>query len=172
MADEATSKDSGRVYDSGKGSWADLFRKEDYWAIWLGFLLIAVGLVLFLGQQPEGMEATINEANAAMEAEAERVPFKSLAWYEAHGKKAKLKSTDLDFAKLLKEWTSKPHGWKVNPLEAFYLSEADAEARNQAAASKYEAAKKATKEQRLKAVAAEGAAGNAEFNDVALNEEA
>ena len=172
MADQKPPADPGRVYDSGKGSWSDFFRKEDYLSIWLGFVLIAAGLFLFLDKNPEGMEATIEEANAAMEAEAERVPFRSLAWYDAQGRKAKLKSTNEDFAKTIKKWTSKPHGWKTNPVEAFYLDSAAAEAKNEAAAPKYEAARQATADRRAEAEVAEAAAGAARFKENKLNEKA
>ena len=35
MSQEETS--SAVVVDRGKSSWSDLWKKEDYWAIWLGF---------------------------------------------------------------------------------------------------------------------------------------
>ena len=33
----------------GAGGWSDLWRKEDYWAIWLGLGFVALGYVLFAG---------------------------------------------------------------------------------------------------------------------------
>ena len=172
MTDQKSPAEPGLVHDSGKGSWSDLFRKEDYWAIWLGFGLIAVGLFLFLDSPPEGMDATIAEANTVMEAEAGRVPFKSLAWNDAQGRKAGLKSTNEDFAKTIKKWTSKPHGWKTNPVEAFYLDGAGADARNEAALPRFEAAKQNTADRRAEAEAAEAAAGAAQFGDQGLNQKA
>ena len=34
--------DSGIVIDKAKSSWSDLWKKEDYWAIWMGFFLLIV----------------------------------------------------------------------------------------------------------------------------------
>jgi len=172
MADQARSGKQGYVQDKGTSSWSDLIRTEDYWAIWLGFVLLAIGLYLFLNRPPEGMDATIDAANAVMEAEAQRAPFKSLAWYDAQGKKATLKSTNEDFAKTIKKWTSKPHGWKSNPVEAFYLDGEGADAKNEAAKPKYEAAKKTTAMRRAEAEAAEAAAGAARFKEEGLNQKA
>jgi len=36
------------VIDSGKTSLKDLYKKEDWMAIWMGFLLLIVGLLIFL----------------------------------------------------------------------------------------------------------------------------
>ena len=39
--------------------WRELYKTEDYWAIWLGLAIIAFGLLVFLPRPPEGMNETI-----------------------------------------------------------------------------------------------------------------
>ena len=53
------------ITDEGGSKWSDLWTKEDYWAIWLGFLLIVVGALIFLPRPPEGMDETITSTLAA-----------------------------------------------------------------------------------------------------------
>jgi len=143
---------------------------EDYWAIWLGFLLIGIGALIFLPRPPEGMRDTIAASRATMEAEAEAAPFRTLAWYRANDAQLGLKASGESYAKSIKKWIDKPAGWKSNPLESLVLSEARADQKNQAAAGKYEAAKQDTVAKRAAAEAAEAAAREAGFENEARNE--
>lgn len=45
--------DANVVIDHGESRWSDLWSKEDYLAIWLGFLVIGVCLVAYLGFAPK-----------------------------------------------------------------------------------------------------------------------
>ena len=40
------------VIESGKTSLKDLYTKEDWMAIWMGFFLLIVGLLIFLPNPP------------------------------------------------------------------------------------------------------------------------
>jgi len=128
------------VRDRAVSRISDLWTKEDYWAIWLGFFLLALGLIIYLPQAPQGMSEKIAQANATLEAESERAPFKTIEWYQAVEAKKKLKATSSPIGKSIKTFTAKPHGWTTNPLDAFYRSEAEAEALNQKAMPRFEAA--------------------------------
>jgi uncharacterized membrane protein YadS len=158
------------IGDAGGSTWSDLWRKEDYWAIWLGFLLIGIGALIFMPRPPEGMRDTIAASRATMEAEAEAAPFRTLAWYRANDAQLGLKASSESYAKTIKRWIDKPAGWKSNPLEAFVLSEARADEKKRAAAGKYEAAKQDTAAKRAVAEAAEAAARAAGFENGDLNE--
>ena len=94
-----------------ESGWSELWKKEDYWAIWLGLFLMVVSLIFFLGNPPEGMRQIVEETNSTMQSQSQRAPFRTVAWYQAHDKKAKLKSTSEPFAKNLATWASKPKGW-------------------------------------------------------------
>ena len=42
------------VTDQSKGSFSDLWKKEDYWAIWLGFLILILGMIIYFPNGPTG----------------------------------------------------------------------------------------------------------------------
>ena len=65
-------RDEGGV--EGGSRWRELYKTEDYWAIWLGLALIVVGLLIFLPRPPEGMRETIQASNATMAEEALDLP--------------------------------------------------------------------------------------------------
>ena len=157
------------VRDRATSSISDLWKKEDYWAIWLGFTILVIGLLIFMPQKPEGMTEKLAKANATLKAESERAPFKTVAWYKAVDAKKKLKATDSSIGKKIKVFTSKPHGWKTNPADSFVKSEAVANAANEKGQPKYEAAKAKEEEALAAAQAAEALAADAGFQDAALN---
>ena len=165
-------QDQNIVVDKGASAWSDLWTKEDYWAIWLGFALLVIGMIIFLPSRPDGMDETIAKANKIMDAEAARAPFKTLAYFEAQDTKEKIKASSSGIGKAIKKFTDKPHGWKSDPLNAFILTQEEADALNAAAMPKYEAAKAALKDAHAAALAAEEAAAAANFQNVQLNETA
>jgi uncharacterized membrane protein YadS len=63
MADQeiVTTKDTGDqvVVDRAAGKLSDLWKKEDYWAIWLGFLLLLVGVLIYFNNPPADMDQHI-----------------------------------------------------------------------------------------------------------------
>ncbi|MHC5040020.1 MAG: YeiH family protein, partial [Planctomycetota bacterium] len=157
--------------EPGKSRFSDLWKKEDYWAIWLGFLLLMAGVVIYLPRGPKGMKETVFRAEATLSAEKARAPFKTIAWYRADDSIKKLKATDTHAGKWIKGFTGKPHGWKSNPLDAFFLSEENAKARGEAAVAKHDPEGKARSaaEALSKAKGAEKEAQIAGFKDEALN---
>ncbi|HKK32707.1 MAG TPA: putative sulfate exporter family transporter [Desulfomicrobiaceae bacterium] len=165
-------QDQNIVVDNEGSSWSDLWTKEDYWAIWIGFILLAIGMLIFLPSRPAGMDQTIAESNRIMDAEAERAPFKTVAYYEAQDGKEKIKAKNSSIGKAIKTFTSKPHGWKSNPVNAFILTQEEADAMNAAAMPRYEAARAALQTARVEALAAEEAAALAGFRNAQLNETA
>lgn len=165
-------KKQGKDVASSSGSISDLWKKEDYWAIWLGAVILIISLAIFLPRGPEGYQEKIDKANASMKAESERSPFKTIAWHKAKDSKGKLKATSSDAGKTIKKWTTKPHKWVSNPVHAFVLGKEDADAKGAKGAEKYEKAKAKEEEALAKAQAAEDAAAAAGFQDASLNEAA
>ncbi|MEE9159373.1 MAG: putative sulfate exporter family transporter, partial [Gammaproteobacteria bacterium] len=149
--------------------WSDLWRAEDYWAIWIGFFLIIVGLAIFLPNPPKQLEEKIASANATMQREAGIAPFHTLAWYEANDAKHKLKATNEPYAKAIKKWIGKPHQWMSNPLDAFLLTENQAAARSDVSAHKYEAIHEKSLKLEAKVQRAEDVARAARFENAELN---
>jgi uncharacterized membrane protein YadS len=154
------------VTSQAKSSFSDLWQIEDYWAIWLGFLLLILGAVLFFPRGPANMEQTIAQANATLEAESQGAPFKTTAWYQA------LKATSSPLGNKIKGFTSKPKKWVVNPLNAFFMGEEAAGTARKKAMAKYEVAREKEAAALERAKAAEEAASAAGFQDESLNAEA
>jgi uncharacterized membrane protein YadS len=148
--------------------WAELYRKEDYWAIWLGFILIAIGLLIFLPRPPSGMREAIAKANATMKSESV-APFRTVAWHEASDQKGKVKATGESHAKTVAKILHQPHGWNANPLDSFFMFEAKAEARKESAQAKLDKAREEATTALAAAREAENQARQAGFKDHKLN---
>ncbi|MBU1641536.1 MAG: putative sulfate exporter family transporter, partial [Proteobacteria bacterium] len=101
-----------------------------------------------------------------------RAPFKTIDWHKANDDKKKLKASSSPFGKFVSHWTKKPGSWKNNPLDAFVYSEAQAQAANEKAMPKYEAAKVKADAALTAAKIAEKAADSASFQNKELNDEA
>lgn len=175
MADNPSNKPNRSddiVVDKGKFSWSDLYKKEDYWAIWLGLLVFIIGFVIFMPNPPKDMGANIAKYNAMMEAESKKAPFKTIAWYEANSAKDKLKAKDEPLAKQITAYLDRPKGWTGNPLNSFFLSPEEAKARSEKNTQKVEDAKKKNAAALTKAKEAEAAAAAAGFKDADLNDKA
>jgi len=167
---------SGQEPEQGKvesGSrWQELYKAEDYWAIWLGLAIIGAGLLIFLPNPPEGMKETIEKSNATMATEADTAPFRTIAWYKAGDAKKKLKATSGDLPAFLAKLTGKPHGWKKNPAESFVVNDSLAAEKKASAQKKHDAKQQEADTLFDQAEVAEDAAREASFQDNALNEEA
>jgi uncharacterized integral membrane protein (TIGR00698 family) len=62
----AATEKSEVVVDRGKWEWSELWKKEDWWAIWLGFIILIVGLIIFLPRPPAEMHEKLARADATM----------------------------------------------------------------------------------------------------------
>lgn len=165
--------DSQVVVDHGQSKLSDLWTKEDYLAIWLGFLIVAVSLIAYLGFGPKAEFAPkIEEAKKIQAAEEQRAPFKTVAWYKADDSATFKASKVSAFGKFMSHWTKKPGSWSTNPVDSFIRSDAQAKAKNDKAMPKYEEAKAKTAAVLGVAMAAEAAADAAGFKDEALNQTA
>ena len=170
-----TQQQSDVVIDKAKSSLSDLWTKEDYWAIWLGLAFCFLALYLFVfsfspADRKAAMEKTA-KAEAIMAAEAAKAPFKTIAWYKAQGSKA-VKAKPAEFAGTLRNYMKTPSRWKDNPVSAFVLTKAEADAANEKAKPAAEKAKAKATEAFAAAEAAEKAAAGAEFKDASLNNSA
>jgi len=169
MSEESSSV----VIDHGKSQWSDLWKKEDFLAIWLGFIIIGVCILAYTTFGPKAEFAEkIATANQIQEAELAKAPFKTIAWHNAQDAKSKLKGSSSAFGKFASHWTKKPGSWKTNPLDSLIRSEAQAKALNEKGMPKYEEAKGKLEVAFAAAVAAEEAAAGASFENQTLNDEA
>jgi uncharacterized membrane protein YadS len=160
------------VIDRAAGKLSDLWKKEDYWAIWLGFILLLAGVLIYFNNPPADMAQQIAKANDTLATEAARAPFKTISWYKATDAKKKLQAVNSPVGKWIKSATSKPHGWSANPVDSFVLSQTAADAKVQAAMPKYEAVTANVATALATAQSAEAAAAEVGFSDTALNSQA
>jgi uncharacterized membrane protein YadS len=169
---ESAKQNDHVVIDQASSRLSDLWKKEDYWAIWLGFLMLFVGIVIYFNNAPADMEQKISKANAALVTESTRAPFKTVGWYQAVDAKKKLKATASPIGKKIKNFTAKPHKWSSNPLNSFIMSDEAAAAKKATATAKYDAAKVKEAQALTTAKTAESKAAEANFTNEALNAEA
>ena len=166
------SGDTQIVRDVGKWEWSEMWKKEDWWAIWLGFAILIAGMLIYFPQAGT-MKAKLQKAETEYSKAANRTDaFKTIAWYQMSDAKSKVKAMDIPLGKWLKTVSKKTHKWASNPMDAFVMSQEVADAKRAKAQVKYDAAKVKTKETFALAVAAETAAEGAAFQDQILNAEA
>ena len=165
--------DHNIVYDDGTVKLSELWKKEDYWAIWLGFAILLVGYVLFIANAPQADYAKrIEQANQTMAAASEKASFITIEYYTAQDSKARLRSRDSDAGKAIASLLSTPGRWSDNPLRAFYIPAEDAKAASEKAKPAADKAKAALDTALEAAKTAQAAADSAAYADAALNKEA
>ena len=160
------------VTSETSSGWSSLWKLEDYWAIWLGFVILIIGMVIFLPRAPEGMREDISKANTILASEAERAPFKTIEWYNASDAKMGIKAASQNFARSIISFFSTPHGWKSNPLDAFILTQEAADVKKAKAITKYEATLAQEKILLATAKASQQAAADNDFQNSELNKQA
>ena len=156
------------VIESGKTTLRDLYKKEDWMAVWMGFLLLIIGLIIYLPRPPE-KAADIPKHNAVMKEEAAKAPFKTIEWHNASSAKRGIRATDQDFAKTIQSFLAAPSDWESNPIDALYRSEETAKAMGAPFKEAAEKAKAAADAALAGAKIAQTAAAAAGFKDTALN---
>jgi uncharacterized integral membrane protein (TIGR00698 family) len=157
------------VIESGKTTLKDLYTKEDWMAIWMGFILLMIGLLVYLPRPPANMNEDLSRYNTTMQEEAARAPFKTVAWHQASAAKRGIRARDQQFAKKMQGFLKAPGGWTHNPLTALYRSKEAAEAMNAVAQEAFDKAKVAEAAALSEARAAEEEAAAAGFKDTNLN---
>ena len=158
------------VIDRGKSQFSDLWKKEDYWAIWIGLFLIIVAVCLVFGGRKD-LETKYDQYAATLKAEAAK-PFKTIEWYDASAAQKGLQGQKLPAVASLINYIKTPARWNSNPLDSLFLSQADADKMNAAVQPKVDAAKAAEAAALDAAKAAQAKASEAGFQDASLNEAA
>lgn len=156
-------KNSDVVVDRGEAKWSDLWLKEDYWAIWIGFFILLVSAFMIFGARGD-IEKKMGDYNAVIAAEKAK-PFKTVELIQATAAKKALTGASLPSVKALIGYTKTPGKWDTNPLASFVTPAKGDKAVADAAKAKAEEALTAAKE-------AQSAAADAQFRDETLNKAA
>ncbi len=151
---------------------SELLSKEDYWAIWIGFALLFLGLFLFFSNPPKELERRHRELNALLSAENQKAPYKTVAWYEAFDKQQKIKSTNESIGKFLSKLTGKPGSWSSNPMDAFITTPRQIKATKATLAERYNADVSSETITKAIALADDKIAAANSYDSLELNEKA
>ena len=165
----AAIKEEEGALQKGKSKWEDLWKKEDWWANWLGGFLLLLGLAFFMYSPPEDMKEIIAHNQAIMDAEMERAPFVTIEYAEAERTLNALQARRTPLGRQLGTLLQRPKGWDTSPAQSFVLTEEAAAQRRAEARPMYEEAQETRIEAREQAEAAQAAAEAANFEDPALN---
>ncbi len=172
------------VSDKGKGGISDLWTKEDYWAIWLGFAILLVGALIYfpMGDSYNFKDkktkeiktahpATLIAEKNAIIAEEKKHPFPTVAFYEAKDKKKKMQAKSSTIGSAISKWTGKPKKWTGNPLTSIFMSKDQASAvkKESGLVQRHNDAKKATKSAHKKAKEVDAAAKIFNYENADLN---
>lgn len=162
------SQNSDIVVDRAKSQWSDLWKKEDYWAIWLGLLILGIALIVVMN----GRDSLVKKSTPLWETvKVEKAkPIKTIELYEAQAALKKINGRDLPFLKSVLNLLKTPGSWHANPLDSLYLSESAAKAANESVLPKVTAAKEKEKMALAEARTAQAAAEAAMYKDDNLNE--
>jgi len=151
---------------------SEFLTTEDWWAIWIGFFLIILGLIIFLNQKPDGMDEAFSRANTIMLEESKKSPFKTVEWFIQNDSKESIKATNEPIGEFLQNLTSKPRNWSSNPLHAFYLSDDAAKEKSMIAKEKYDMVALEAEQLKSAALESQAIAARYSFEDSDLNENA
>jgi len=151
-------------------SLSNLWKIEDYWAIWLGFTLLLVGLFLFAGfSQPPDLDKRLAAINKSLDIAASKAPYKTIEYYKAIDEKSALQARKEPLGKFIGQLVAKPKRWENNPLDSFFGSATSVDETDVKA---FESASETANQLLEKALAAHHLAQTADFTDSTLNDKA
>lgn len=156
------------VIDDGRSRLSDLWKKEDYWAIWLGLAIFIFGYFAFVVGYAEQYKQEFAQANAVI-AQDKAAPFKTIERINAEAV-LKKQARNEPIGKTISKYLARPGGWSANPVDSFYKG-VSAEAQQQADAAKpaAEQAKAGVASALAAAQEAQAAAKAANFENPAMN---
>ena len=164
------SQNSDIVVDRAKSQWSDLWKKEDYWAIWLGLFILAAALCVVMSGRP----ALTDKSTALLETiKTEKAkPIKTVELFQAQDALKDVKGVNLPFIKSVLGLLKTPGSWHFNPIDSLYLSESAAKAANEKIQPKVDAAKQKEAAALAAAKTAQAQASEASFQNADLNKAA
>jgi uncharacterized integral membrane protein (TIGR00698 family) len=152
------------VVDDGRAKWSDLWLKEDYWAIWIGFFILIVAGLIMIGGKDE-VAGNLDKYNKIIAAEKAK-PIKTIELINAQADKKKVTGAALPAAKTVIRYLVSPGKWSSNPVDSFVKHA------NESAKPAADAAKKAVAEALTVAKSAQDAAAAENFQNAELNKAA
>lgn len=174
MAENEKNQNAGlqdeAVTETRMSMWTQMYKTEDWWAIWLAGLLFIIAVFSVFVWKPPVEE--LPEYRAIMNQEMQEAGFRTIAYTEAENKLKGIKGSNHGIISAILDLSARPKGWTSNPLRSLYMSEEAAAEKRAAAQPRYEAAQEKLQQARVQAEQAEDAARAANFEDRQLNDEA
>jgi len=167
-----TSPNSDIVFDDGRTKLSDLWKKEDYWAIWLGFAILIFGYFVFIATPSADFAKRIADADRIMAEQSKLAPFRTIEFLNAQDAKGRLRARDSDMGKNIAWLLRNPARWTNNPIDAFYTPPSRAKAANEAAKPRWDTARENLTAALGAAKEAQSAAAEEEFKNSELNKAA
>ena len=146
-----------------------LLRSEDYWAIWIGGLILLFGLSIFFLNPPAGLDQ-LSQLEAQLDTESNVAPFKTVEWHEILNAQQKISAGKTNWGKRLKWFTSKPGTWDTNPIHSFVTTQQSAEGTRKEGEKLSLDYKKQAETLKSDAILAQNLAKESSFKDEALNQ--
>lgn len=163
-------QDENIVIDRAKSSWSDLWKKEDYWAIWIGVAIVLFTIALIVPSKSEFIQK-IQAQNEIIAAEKAK-PYETIALIEAKSAKKAITGGSLPAMKEFKTYFATPKKWSGNIIQSMVLTQDQADAANANLLPKIDAAKEAATLAKEVAVTADNLAKDANYQDQQLNADA
>ncbi|MEZ6046855.1 MAG: putative sulfate exporter family transporter [Planctomycetaceae bacterium] len=109
------------VVSSGATSWSDLYRKDDWWAIWLGALILAVSFLAVYSARPTDFDEQVSQIST-LQSEINRLKQNATPDQTAiDEKRDAIKAIEAKVAiNPLKNWVTKIQTWSSSPVDAYY----------------------------------------------------
>lgn len=156
------------VVDDGRSRLSDLWKKEDYWAIWLGLAIFIFGYFAFVVGYAGQYKEEFAKAHAVIEQD-KAAPFKTIERINAEAV-LKKQARNEPIGKTISKYLARPGKWESNPIDAFFKGvSAEAQQKAEAAKPAAAAAKAKVAETLSAAQEAQAAAKAASFSDSGLN---
>ena len=148
-----------------------MYKSEDWWAIWLGALIIIFAWMAATAASPD--VDSMYEYQAIMDQEQEMAGFRTIAYTEAESAFNSVRARNEDgLLKTVHGFLSTPARWSSNPLDSLFRTEQAAAEIRAANADRFEQARERLDDARAKAQAAEDLARAENFQNTQLNAEA
>lgn len=119
---EEQNSTSDTVAPVSGSSWSDLYRKEDWWAVWTGGVILLVAFLAIWSAQPADISDKLEQLGQLESKRQEllgaETPDKALI--KEQGNEIKSFTSKEIAPNPIKPWVSKLQKWKSSPVDAFY----------------------------------------------------
>ncbi|WP_045210938.1 YeiH family protein [Desulfonatronovibrio magnus] len=148
-----------------------MYKSEDWWAIWLGALIIIFAWMAATAASPD--VDSMYQYQEIMEQEQEMAGFRTIAYTEAESAYNSVRARSEDgLLKTVHGFLATPARWSSNPLDSIFRTEQAAAEIRAANADRLEQARERLEDARARAQAAEDLARAENFQNTQLNAEA